>query len=346
MYSTDKGNFKRFLNRFSDQILESKTIFKKSAININSKKVDKILYLGMGGSAIAGDVLNDVLFNYLTIPMHVVRGYEVPGYCDNRCLVIASSYSGDTEETINAVQKASKTSGQIIAVTSGGKLLDLAQKNGWGVIKIPQGFPPRQAFGYLFFPVLLMLNKFSKKTVTERKINDIYRFIKMLIQRHDEESAEGKILCRELAVKLRYKIPIIYSSEPYFKAVATRWRTQFQENSKSMAFCNVIPEMNHNEIVGWEMANKILTNFVVIFLENDSHPTRIKTRIQLTKNIIRDKGIEVVEIYSHGETLLENVISLICIGDWVSYYLALLYEKNPAAIINIDYLKSELKKMA
>jgi glucose/mannose-6-phosphate isomerase len=233
-----------------------------------------------------------------------------------------------------------------VAITSGGKLLDMAQKNHWSNIRIPQGFPPRQAFGYLFFPALLLLNKFSKKSISERIINKVYQLVKILIKRNDEALTTGKLLSKDLAIKLQHKIPIIYSTEPYFKAVATRWRTQFQENSKSMAFCNVIPEMNHNEIVGWEMDNSALKNYVVIFLENDINPTRIKTRIKLTKNIITKKGIEVVEIYSQGDSLVENVISLICIGDWVSYYLALLYEKNPASILNIDYLKSELKKMA
>ena len=346
MYELDKTNFKNYLIKFPNQILESRKLFKNSSLNITAKKINNIVYLGMGGSAIAGDILNDVFFNDLIIPMTVVRGYEIPGICNKNSLVIASSYSGNTEETLSSASKAYQNGAQIIALTSGGELLQLAQEQGWSYLTIPEGFPPRQAFGYLFFPALYILNQFSNKPISEHKISEISKVVELVVTQNDEKTARGKILAKDLAISLQNKIPIIYSTEPYFKSVALRWRTQFQENSKSMAFSNVIPEMNHNEIVGWEMENSCLNNYMVIFLENEINNSRIKARIRLTKNILRDKGIDIVEIYAQGISLLENIISLVCIGDWVSYYLALLYDKNPAAILNIDYLKSELKKLA
>jgi glucose/mannose-6-phosphate isomerase len=167
-----------------------------------------------------------------------------------------------------------------------------------------------------------------------------------MVQVSDEQSVEGRAFTKDLALRLKNKIPIIYSSAPYIATVATRWKNQFQENSKSMAFSNVIPEMNHNEIVGWEMESLPYKDYLVLFLEYEQPNPRIEIRIQFTKSIIQDRETEVVEIYAEGKSLLAKVISLIIKGDWISYYLALLYERNPATIVNIDYLKSELKKHA
>jgi glucose/mannose-6-phosphate isomerase len=345
MYSVDKSNFKNFLKKFPEQISESKKIFEKSKIRLRPEGVANIIYLGMGGSAIAGDILREVLFDYLPVPMEVVRGYECPDYCNRKTLVIASSYSGNTEETLSAVTKASAQGAKIVAVTSGGQLAKTAQKNKWKLIHLPEGFPPRQAFGYLFFPLLYLLHKIVAAPELEQQLENLTKHICSQVIRSDEHAAEGKSLPREVAYKLHNKIPIIYAMEPYLKSVALRWRTQLNENAKSLAFHHVIPEMNHNEIVGWEMQEQLVKDLIVIFLESDLYPERIKTRIKLTKQILTDKGIEVIEVYGEGNSILENAITLICMGDWVSYYLALFYEKDPMAILNIDYFKSELKKI-
>ncbi len=343
MYSVDKENFKRYLIDFSKQIAESQEIFLKNEIQLN-RALRNIIYLGMGGSAIAGDLIKEVLFDDLMLPLQIIRGYELPGYCSEKSLIIASSYSGNTEETLAAVKSAKKTGAQIVAITSGGELLKLAKRNKWPVLKVPEGIPPRQAFGYLFFLAYQIVLKTLKKKMSTEEIEYLTQFSESMIQISDEQSVEGKAFTKDIALRIKNKIPIIYSSAPYLATVATRWKNQFQENSKSMAFNNVIPEMNHNEIVGWEMGSLPKKNYIVLFLEYDKTPPRIQKRIQLTKSIIQDRGTEVIEIYAEGKNLLANVISLIIKGDWISYYLALFYEKNPASIVNIDYLKSELKK--
>jgi glucose/mannose-6-phosphate isomerase len=345
MFSIDVSNFKGFLKNFPEQIIAGKKIFDNARIKIRTEAVDKIIYLGMGGSAIAGDVLAEVLFDKLSIPMQVVRGYECPAYCDNKTLVIVSSYSGNTEETLSSLEQARKNSTRIIAVTSGGELHKLAKKNKWKLIKLPEGLPPRQAFGYLFFPALYLVNNFVDEPVTAGQLEKLIMHVQSQILRSDEVSAEGKSLPREIAFKLHNKIPIIYAVEPYFKSIAFRWRTQINENAKSLAFHHVLPEMNHNEIVGWDINERLTRDLIVVILESNVYPPRINTRIQLTKKILRDKGVEIVEVYATGDTILDNAISLICMSDWVSYYLALLYEKDPLTILNIDYFKSELKKI-
>jgi glucose/mannose-6-phosphate isomerase len=343
MYSVDKDNFKRYLVDFPQQIAESQNIFLKNPPSLN-KALQNIIYVGMGGSAIAGDIIKEVLYDDLKLPLQIIRGYEVPGYCSDSSLVIASSYSGNTEETLSAVKTAKKAGAQIVAITSGGEMLKLAKKHKWPVLMVPEGFPPRQAFGYLFFLAYQLVLKTIDKTISPDEFEHLVHFSESMVQVSDEQSVEGRAFTKDLALRLKNKIPIIYSSAPYLATVATRWKNQFQENSKSMAFDNVIPEMNHNEIVGWEMESLSSENFLVLFLEYDQPNARIEKRIKFTKSIIQDRDTKVVEIYAEGENLLEKVISLIIKGDWISYYLALFYERNPMAIVNIDYLKSELNK--
>jgi len=344
MYSIDKTNFISYLQNFPNQIVESDKIFKNAKISINAQNIDNIIYIGMGGSAIAGDIIRESLFDNLKVAIHLNRGYDVPEFCNEKSLIIAVSYSGNTEETLSSVRSATKKGAQIVAVTSGGELGKLAEENKWTVLAVPGSLPPRQAFGYLFFSVLRLFKFLKVCNVSDKEINNILQLSTRIVQQNDYTSASGRILSKEIARQIQNNIPIIYAPAPNFGAVAIRWKNQFQENSKSMAFANVIPEMNHNEIVGWEMEHAAIKNFVVLFLEPENMHPRIAARVNLTKNIIRDKGGKSIEIFTEGKTNLEQALYLILLGDWITYYLAIFYEKDPLSILNIDYLKSELKK--
>jgi glucose/mannose-6-phosphate isomerase len=344
MYSADQSNFKAYIKKLPQQIHEARQIFSDTPLVLDQSKIKNIIYLGMGGSAIAGDILHDIFFNQLPVPFHIVRDYTIPAYCTASTLVIASSYSGNTEETLAALDEARSKGCQIITITSGGELLTLANQYKWPYIKIPPGFPPRQAFGYSFFSLLYLFNSLNYISVSDHELQAVRLLAKSIVERNDDQVLTGKILMKDLASKIHKKIPIIYASAPCFSSIATRWKNQFQENSKIQAFANTIPEMNHNEIVGWEMSLADIDNLIVIFLEAPSSNKRINIRINLTKKIIKDKGIELIEIYAEGSTPLQQAISFVAKGDWVSYYLALLNNKDPMAIVNIDYLKAELKK--
>lgn len=346
MYSIDKKNFKKYLIGFPKQISESQNIFNQHFNQSSDDPVSNIIYLGMGGSAIAGDVICNVLFDDMKVPLEVVRGYEIPGYCSPASLVIVSSYSGNTEETLTAVKKAAGKGAKIHAITSGGELAKLAHRKKWPLLPVPEGFPPRQAMGYLFFLAYQLVLKTINKKIGNKEFDTLIKLADSMVLRNDEQNAKRKVFAKELALRIKGKIPIIYTPAPYLSAVSVRWKNQFQENSKSMAFNNMIPEMNHNEIVGWEMEFAGLNEYIVLFLESEKSDKRVHARTQLTKSIIRDRGIDVAEVYTEGKTRLEQILSLLIRGDWVSYYLALLYEKDPIKIVNIDYLKSELKKLS
>jgi glucose/mannose-6-phosphate isomerase len=346
MYTVDKHNFKRYLRDFPKQILDTSDIMASGKLTIDYKSIGNVIIFGMGGSAISGDVYKNIFSRRLTRPVEVVRNYTAPAYCGKNTLVIACSYSGNTEETLAALEDIRSSGCQIVCITSGGKLKKMAAKHKWQIVEIPGGYPPRQAFGYIFTPLIYLLNPLLDEEIGQDEIDRVANMMNLIINRNDDMVGEGKLLAKDLAFELHHKIPIVYAATPFLEAVARRWKNQFQENAKSMAFANVIPEMNHNEIVGWEMDHKLIGELVVIFLENEDLHPRISARLDLTKNIIRDRGIEVVEIYSEGTTPLEQALSLICTSDWVSYYLALLYERDPEAIVNIDFLKSALEKQS
>ncbi len=299
----------------------------------------------MGGSGIVGDFLNDILFDELKVPIRIVRSYLSPAFCNADTLTIVSSYSGNTEETLSALDAAKTSGAQILAITSGGKLSELAKANNWSLITVPGDLMPRQALGYLFFSLYHMLGEHGFLTDYKNDLNSFTKFVSNLSKKNDYPNAEGHVLSMELAKTVQGKIPVLYSTAPYLNTISKRWQNQIQENGKSLAFANVLPEMNHNEIVGWELDIKGIQELIVIFLENEKPHPRIAKRIELSKKIIKSRGVEVVDIYSCGNTIMEKVFSLLVMGDWMSYYLALAYKKDPATIKNIDYLKAELAKI-
>lgn len=345
MYSVDKSGYKQVLLDFHRQIRDSKKILEAGDIKIDSSKIANVAYFGMGGSGIVGDLLNDVLYDELKVPMSVTRSYLAPGYCSEGTLVIASSYSGNTEETLSALEQAHKSGAQIVAITSGGRMADLAKENGWSIITVPEGFMPRQALGVMFFPLYHLLGGLGLLSEYKEDLDSFIKFIADLSSKNNYPSVDSHVLSMDLARTVQNKIPVIYSTAPYLRTVSRRWQNQIHENAKSLAFANVIPEMNHNEIVGWELDEKLLKDLIVIFLENENPLPRIRPRIELSKKLIKKRGVKVIDIYSKGECILERVFSLVVLGDWMSYYLALNYKKDPATIRNIDFLKQEMEKI-
>lgn len=346
MFSHDKSGFKQLLLNFHSQIDIAEEIVNRAQLQLRTEEIRNIIFLGMGGSAITGDLLADVYFNDLKVPINIIRSYSTPNFCNKNTLVITSSYSGNTEETLSAVRSVMETGAQFIAITSGGEMRNLAKSRYWNLLELPSGYPPRQALGLTFFSLYKVIGQANLVESYIEDLTDFKEFVHHEIEKHDIIKHGGHVLAQELAKEIHNKIPVIYSSAPHLSVVSRRWQNQMHENSKSLAFCNVLPEMNHNEIVGWEMDPRVSKAMIAIFLENQMVNPRIKERIELSKSIIKKKDIEVVDIYSSGSTILEKVFSLIILGDWVSYYLALLNEKDPIDIHNIDFLKQALAKTA
>ncbi|MEJ5245683.1 MAG: bifunctional phosphoglucose/phosphomannose isomerase [Bacteroidota bacterium] len=310
----------------------------------------KFLILGMGGSAIGGDLLRSFCravsgANHLQIIIN--RSYEIPAFIDESWFVIASSYSGGTEETISAYNLAKCRTKNIIAITSGGQLEELARQDGFPAINIPSGFMPRCALGYSFFTLLLLLIRINSidSNLAKSILSNIERTIELLISKSKIYSENtGNNLSLLIANKIKGKIPVIYSSENILDVVNLRWRGQIQENSKNLAFGGFLPEMNHNEINSWIEPSSLINHFVFIMLRDKEENQQISKRFEAIKQIFSEMGNEVIELQSDADNLLARIFDLIYLGDWVSYWLALLNGQDPTPIPLISKMKGILSK--
>ena len=320
----DKSNMLAVLENFPKQCRDALAISKGEKL---SKKVTNIVVTGMGGSAIGGDLLKTCLSN-TEMPVFVNRSYKLPNFVDESTLVFAVSYSGNTEETLSAYQDALNKKANVIAVASGGKLAELCKKT----IVIPSGLQPRNAIAYLFFPMLGLLFNSGLINISNKELNEMLIVLKNV--------NEFKERAEKLAKSIQGKTPIIYSSD-FLEPVAYRWKCEFNENSKQPAFCNVLPEMNHNEIVGYHSMRK--DQYIAVLIRDRFDHPRIQKRMDICSNIM-EKRIEVAQVHTQGESILARLFSAIYLGDFTSYYLAALNRIDPTPVEVIEYLKKELVK--
>ena len=310
----------------------------------DKSKIKNIVVAGLGGSAIGGDLVRSYLAERLDIPFFICRNYTLPNFVDSSSVVFLSSYSGNTEETLSAFEDSFRRGAKIICMTSNGKVREICSKQAIPFVHLPKGFQPRAALGYSFVPILAMLERMGFVKGEEANIKKTKEFLDGNRNKYRVEVDAEKNPAKTLATKLHGKLPIIYASCDHFDAVSTRWKGQFCENAKMLAFNNVFPEFNHNELVGWKVLSDYRNDLrVVILKDKEDHP-RIKRRMEIVKEIIEEKGVEVIENQSSGERLLSRMFSLIQMGDFTSFYLAILNEEDPTPVKVIDYLKSELAK--
>ncbi len=331
------------IKSFPDQAAEAVSIAKKAKLKTTTSRVRNVVITGLGGSAIGGDILRSYAAGQVKIPIQVNRGYDLPQFVDRNSLVVVSSYSGGTEETISAYSNARKKGAQIIVISSGGKIGESAAKLKHDWIKIPGGLPPRAALGYSFFTLFI---EFQKIGILKSKPAETKEVIDLLGKLSAEYSDyERSPLPLQLAEKIGESLPIVYSAADRFDAVNLRWRGQISENAKTVAYGNLFPEMNHNEIVGYSTLPDLLKRFFVIYLKDrDDHP-RVKARFDFVKEIIRPYAADVIEVESQGKSLLARIFSLIHLGDWTSFYLAVKKGVDPTPVRNIDTLKRRLSEL-
>lgn len=304
-----------------------------------------VVCTGLGGSAIGADIARSYVAGEAKIPISVNRNYTLPRYVNKDSLVIVSSYSGNTEETLSAYRDARSKGAKIVGITSGGELEKEARTDGFPVIMIPAGLPPRCALGYAFFPLLILLSKTRLIKDKAREIDDTIDILNAMRKRRigfdvPEKANSAKAIAREIILKL----PVIYAAQDHFDSVATRWRGQLAENSKTLASSHVLPEMTHNEIEGWENPKDLMPSLVVMMLrDKDDHP-RISKRMRIVSEIIASGKVKVIDVRSVGKGLLSRIFSLIYMGDFVSFYLAILNKRDPTPVDRIGSLKERLAK--
>lgn len=341
----DKLDMLSLLLDFPKQCEDARLIADTLSLKFDKGDFNKIVFLGIGGSAIGADLVRSYLCLELKVPILVLRGYTLPAYVDSSTLVFAVSYSGNTEETLSAFYDVGKRGAALIAISSGGALKEAALKDNLAFIQIPKGLPPRCALGFLSIIPLCVLAKMGLISNVGQHINQVIATLGELRNNSLNPNIGFKDnIAKALACQLLNRFAVIYSDSTHFDVCATRLRGQLAENSKALSSSHVLPEMNHNEIVGWSNPGRLFKNFLVILLrDKDTHP-RVAKRMDITKDILKKQGVKVVEVWSRGEGLLSRIFSLIYIGDFVSYYLAILYGIDPTPVERITYLKDRLAR--
>ncbi|MDD5361313.1 MAG: bifunctional phosphoglucose/phosphomannose isomerase [Ignavibacteria bacterium] len=339
----DKQDMFRVLFDFPVQICDAVDIAASTKIKYSYKGIKNIIINGLGGSAIGGDILRSYVSGEMKIPVSVNRNYSLPGYAGKDTLAILASYSGNTEETVSAFRDALNKECNIICISSGGEIEKLAKKHGKQLMKIPGGLQPRCALGYSFFTLLVLFTKLGFIKDKSDEINDVIINLDQSLSEYVSLSFETNEALR-IAAAIKGHMPVIYSSADLLDAVNLRWRGQISENGKILAYGNLYPEMNHNELVGWKLNEEILKKIAVIVLHDKDDNERVKLRMKITERVYRKYAANVFDVYSDCRTKLGRIFDLIYLGDWVSYYLAILNEVNPTPVNAISSLKKELEK--
>lgn len=340
----DRSDMLGMIESFPRQCEEAKKI----ALTLNIPDAyrisyNNIVFAGMGGSAIAADVLKTYLFNDASIPIFVNKGYSLPAFTGERTLVIVSSYSGNTEETISAYRDAIKRKAKIFVITSGGILQCRARKDGVPAVTIPRGLPPRCAIGYGFFPALTILSRIGIIKDKTRETDETIRMLDVLRREYIGcKVPEKKNLAKKIAKELYGKFPVIYATQDETDCAVTRWRSGLSENAKTLSSGHLFPEMAHNDIVGWKYPKGSLKNFVAVILRDASGHSRVSRKMDIARDIIKREGCRVIEVASSGRSRLARIFSLMYTGDYVSYYLAMLNGIDPTPVDRITYLKKAL----
>ncbi|PKM76999.1 MAG: bifunctional phosphoglucose/phosphomannose isomerase [Firmicutes bacterium HGW-Firmicutes-15] len=303
-----------------------------------------IVVTGLGGSAIGGDIIRTYALQKAQVPVIVNRDYDMPNFVNSDSLVLTVSYSGNTEETLSAYHHARTQGAAIIAVTSGGKLADIARQDGYGVVKIPGGLAPRAATGYLFAPLALIFEELGIVKGAKTDLKETVQVLKAIREGIHPGVDFPENQARVIAREMKDSLPIIWGSSARSETAAMRWKTQINENAKSPTYYNIFPELNHNEIVGFGMPKDLLARLVIIILRDPADHPQVKKRIEISKEIVRSHVKKIVEIQAQGESFLAKFYSLAYMGDYASFYLALEYGINPSPVETIDYLKAELAK--
>ncbi len=301
-----------------------------------------VIVTGLGGSAAGGDFARALFETEGRVPLSVNRDYLLPRFAGPETLVLATSYSGNTEETLSAYADARRRQCRIVAVSSGGELAQRAERDGVPLVRIPGGQPPRTALGFMLVPVLVVAERLD--LVAAQDVSAAANAAEQTQAAWRDDVATERNVAKQLAGALHGAVGTLYGLEGWAGVVANRWKGQINENAKQHVFAQVFPELNHNEILAWEGArDQGVTRWVTLFLGAGAETPRAKLRAQVTERLITS-STEVHWVQAPGATLLARMLTLAALGDFVSLYLAALRGVDPYTIRSIDEIKAELGK--
>ena len=337
----DKSNMLSFCVEAPKHYREAAKIAKKTSLSYANP--ENIIIAGMGGSAIGGELLKDWARNKARVPIEVSRDYSLPAYANEKSLVLIVSYSGETEESLSAFLHATKRRCMIYCISSGGSLLEFAEKLNVPYLRVPAGMPPRAALPYLFVPLLMALEKTRIVSSGSEELSEAIRLLERISSENSPEKPVKDNIAKTLASGINETVPVVYGFGVY-RSVAQRFKQQFNENSKVPSKWEVFSELNHNEVVGWEKAGKLAKHFSTIFIRDIAEPVEIRRRIEITRTLMQPNSSKLFEVWSQGKSELAKMLSTICIGDFTSIYLAILRKVDPTPVKTIALLKEKLER--
>jgi glucose/mannose-6-phosphate isomerase len=302
---------------------------------------NKVVVLGMGGSAIGGDLVGSLVINESKVPILVCRDYNLPGYIDQATLVIASSFSGMTEETLTAFRQALRTPAKKLAVTTGGDLETLCNQNRVPVLTFHYDAQPRAALPFSFFILLGLLGQTRVVRDFSPEINGAFTDLNDMASKINENVPSMRNTAKEIAGRLQGRLAVIYGSGITAEA-AHRWKGQINENSKATAFYELLSELNHNSVVGYPFPTDLPDHAFVVFLDSVLIHERNRLRAAVTRQLLDQASIPYLTVQGQGDSALSQMMTLVLLGDYVSYYLALLNRADPTPVQSISFLKKSL----
>jgi len=339
MRRLDSSDMLSRLMAFGQQCRDAFALPGRIDLSLLAEDASAVGIAGMGGSAIGGDILQVYLADELDMPVFVNRDYALPGYVDAASVLFTVSYSGNTEEVLSVFETALARDIPSVTITSGGRLKTQTIEHERPLIEIPTGYPPRTALGYLFFPMLAVLRR---KGFCEpgTDVEETVRILQRRAQEYQPDVPTGRNPAKQIAAALADHMPVFYGTER-LAPVVRRWRTQCTENAGIFAHGGLFPELNHNEIMSWPGLTAGHRGAVVL-LRDQGDAAQNQMRMDISKEILSADGLPCLEVWTEGESFLARLFSLICLGDFVSYYLAMLHGVDPTPVERIEQFKRRL----
>ena len=331
----DAGKMIDTIDAFSDQCREAIALGEGFTF-AKKREFDKVIICGMGGSAMAGDVAR----RFAKVPVIVNRSYTLPSFADERALLVAISYSGNTAETISSLNEGIDREMQILCIASGGKMEKLAQEKGIPFLKVPSGYQPRAATGYLALPLLVILSRMGL-VESPSQWDDLFSALSRVKERCTETVALQDNPAKQLAQSLHGRVPIVYGTAGNTDLVAMRFKTQINENAKQPAYWNAFSELNHNEILALVRCDLLANQHIILLKNSFDHPEN-RIRMEIMTGLFDEHNVPHTDVTAEGETQLGQVLSQIYFGDYVSYYLALTNKLDPTPVELIEKFKVDL----
>lgn len=330
--------------RFADQCRRGWELGHVASSVPSGRDVDSVVVLGMGGSGVSGNVVQAVVEPRLPVPFRTIKSYgPLPEWIGRNTLVFGVSYSGSTEETVSAFEEAKARGARLVAISSGGLLKEMAVEHSLGYVDVPRGLRPRAALGYMTLPILAVLGRAGLVPDPEDDVDEAVDAVEGLAERCHRKRPRGENPAKDLAGRLLGHVPVVYGGYPLGAVAAYRFKCDLNEYAKSPAFYNEIPELNHNEIAGWDRLGDLTsTRFVAVLLRDPSDHERVALRFEVTAELLRGRVADVLEVRGEGVSALARILTLISLSQFAAIYLGFAYGVDPAPIEPIDHLKDTL----